>query len=148
MKKIFTSVIILSMFVNPLIAEKIDYYKLERLAKTHAQEDSSPKKLAWGLGSFGTSLFLSPLLGGGVMTAIAYSSKGDVSMPAYRYDQVQRQLGEKNYDSLDHYRSIYSLERGKIQKKGNGSAALTGALSCWAFYMVLILNSANSMDTY
>ena len=113
-------------------------YEIQNLAKLHAQEDARPNGLGWAAGSFTASLFLSPLLGGGVTTLIAYNSKGEYSVPSMRYQYIDDKYNE---DGFYHYKSVYELERARLQKKGNGRGALSGAGICWALFFVIIVNN-------
>ena len=144
---LFTILFIISNFIlsqtphSSKISGNVPYFEIENLAKTHAKSDADPNKLGWAAGSFVSSLVLSPLLGGGITTVVAYNTKGNTNVPYNRSFQINEKFGN---EGLSYYSSIYSEHIGKLQKKGNGSGALNGALACWALFIVIILNA----DTY
>ena len=115
-----------------------DIYYIEQLAQTDAQIDAQNNSMLWATGTFLTSLVASPLLGGSVMTLVAYQSKGQTTVPYYRYSHIEEEYGQ---DAASTYSSMYSFEKGEKQRKSNGKSALGGALAAWGFFIILFANS-------
>ena len=107
-------------------------------ARLHASQDVKNHNTAgWGWGSFGLSLLLSPLLGGGIMIISAYDS-GDEPVPAPRFAWASREFDDDS-TALLIYESEYTEMANEARKKKNVSAAWTGTLSAFAVNMIIIL---------
>ncbi len=89
----------------------------------------------WGTGAFAASLVLSPLIGGGAVTVIGYTAKGQVEVPAVRMIEAEERYGD--YRLLDVYEEEYEDAYGDIKTRKQGGRALLGTGLAFGFYVAL-----------
>jgi hypothetical protein len=95
-------------------------------AQTDAGVDGkSHSGFGWGAAAFGASVLLSPLLGGGAVIIMAYTT-GHGELPTSRVVAIQSKYnGDANAILL--YKTQYEESLTKIERRKNGGAAWAGA---------------------
>ena len=106
--------------------------------RMHAEMDLSDYiDAGWGWGSFGLSLLLSPLLGGGgVIIAASLSGAGDV--PIHRLSLAQEEFSD-NQTAFYTYQKEYEKEATKIRRVANLNQAWIGAGVALGINLVIVI---------
>lgn len=91
-----------------------------------------------GLGAFGLSLLISPLLGGGISIALAYIPP-QVVIPASRLAIAQDKY--KDSDIVLVYKTQYEDSLSKAERDKNAAAAWTGTGLAFGLLLVIILSA-------
>ena len=107
-------------------------------ARQHAEVDTAKHNTAgWGFGTFGLSILLTPLIGGGLMIAASYAS-GEEEIPIDRLAWANGEYSDDS-NSLFVYQTVYQTAATKIRHDANVNAAWGGAGMGTAISLVIAL---------
>jgi len=142
MKKIIIVTLVIFQTMLPCVAlaqdnQNVDYRQIEMNAEHDAKNDLEVNKVGWGLGAFGASILLSPLLGGGATIVAAYSMGGDVTIPSGRIGELNQKY-PNNYTAVNAYENKYVNTYKSLKKKGQGKAAWAGTGAGFVVMLLLI----------
>jgi len=131
--KIFFMIILFTSFTLSIFGETD---VLQAATYDAYLDGQSYNSFGWGLASYGASVLLSPLLGGGITIICAYTV-GEAQISATRSAEINEEYPDSRSAAI--YTAKYKEELTKIQHKKNGAAAWGGTGLGFLTLLVIIL---------